>query len=96
MRKTFTAIIIVIIIIAAFAGGFAISKYTQGVSNQNHSNNSTKVTVVTVIDDSNNIVKIPQPVKRIVSIAPSCTEVAFSLGLGNRIVGDTIYDEFPP
>ncbi|MEM2705076.1 MAG: ABC transporter substrate-binding protein, partial [Thermoplasmata archaeon] len=26
---------------------------------------------------------------------PSCTQIAFALGLGSKIVGDTIYDNFP-
>ncbi|RMH65508.1 MAG: hypothetical protein D6677_02365 [Calditrichaeota bacterium] len=37
--------------------------------------------------------KIPQ---RIVTLAPSITEIAFALGLGKRIVGVSDYAEFPP
>ncbi|MGC8663272.1 MAG: ABC transporter substrate-binding protein [Thermoplasmata archaeon] len=98
MNKGVTALIIVILIVASFAGGFFVSKYyIQGTSKQKTgSTNNTGISYVTVIDDGNNVVKIPQPVKSIVSLAPSCTEVAFSLGLGNRVVGDTIYDNFPP
>jgi iron complex transport system substrate-binding protein len=33
---------------------------------------------------------------RIVSLAPSITEILFMLGLGNRVVGVTRYCEFPP
>lgn len=96
MKKGITVSIVVIIVIASFATGFAVSNYeSQKVPSQGGSKNSS-VSYITVIDDENNVVKVPQPVKRIVSLAPSCTEVAFSLGLGKRVVGDTIYDEFPP
>ena len=33
---------------------------------------------------------------RIVSLAPSVTETLFALGLGDRIVGDTTYCDYPP
>jgi len=97
MKNGIAALVIVVIVIASFSAGFAISKYSMQQTATQNQNNSTKISVtVTVIDDENNVVKVVQPVKRIVSLAPSCTEVAFSLGLGNRIVGDTIYDKFPP
>ncbi|MGC8701294.1 MAG: hypothetical protein ACP5R3_06785, partial [Thermoplasmata archaeon] len=92
MKKGITVLIVVVIVIASFAAGFAVSNYeSQKVPSQGGSKNSS-VSYITVIDDENNVVKVPQPVKRIVSLAPSCTEVAFSLGLGKSVVGDTIYD----
>ncbi len=33
---------------------------------------------------------------RIVSMTPALTEIAFALGLGDRVVGDTEYCDFPP
>lgn len=38
----------------------------------------------------------PHPCARIVSLAPSLTEVAFSLGLGDAVVAVSGYDTFPP
>ncbi len=35
-------------------------------------------------------------VDRIVSTAPSVTETLFAMGLGSRVVGDTIFCNFPP
>jgi iron complex transport system substrate-binding protein len=49
-----------------------------------------------VVDDLGrpvNIEKIPQ---RIVSLAPSCTEILFALGLGEKVVGVTEYCDYPP
>lgn len=36
-----------------------------------------------------------QPVRRIVSLAPSLTEIVFALGVGERIVGVTRFDDYP-
>ena len=38
----------------------------------------------------------PASVQRLVSLAPSLTEIAFALGEGDRVVGVTRYDDFPP
>jgi len=38
----------------------------------------------------------PTQVKRIVSMAPSLTEILFALGLDDKIVGVTIYSDYPP
>jgi len=49
-----------------------------------------------VTDETGRSVRIPQPVRRIVSLAPSATETLFALGLGDRIVGDTDFCDYPP
>ncbi len=94
MKSVWKWTVVVILVIASFCGGYIASSYGKQQSSQIQQSNVTKY--VTVIDDENNIIQVKQPVQRIVSLAPSCTELAFSLGLGNRIVGDTIYDTFPP
>ncbi len=40
--------------------------------------------------------RIPQPVQRIVSLAPSLTETIYALGLQDRLVGDTDFCDYPP
>lgn len=49
-----------------------------------------------VTDDTGRAVAVPQPVRRIVSLAPNLTETAFALGLGDRVVGDTDFCDYPP
>lgn len=49
-----------------------------------------------VRDETGRLVRIPQPVRRIVSLAPSVTETLFALGLGDLIVGDTDFCDYPP
>jgi len=40
--------------------------------------------------------KAGTPPRRIVSLTPSNTEILFSLGLGDRVVGDTSWCDYPP
>ncbi|HIP25859.1 MAG TPA: ABC transporter substrate-binding protein, partial [Archaeoglobus profundus] len=51
---------------------------------------------ITVVDDLGCTVTVKLYPKRIVSLAPSNTEILFALGLGNRVVGVTDYCNYPP
>ena len=50
----------------------------------------------TFTDEVGRKVELPAPPQRIVSVAPSVTEVLFALGLGDRLVGVSSYCRFPP
>ena len=50
---------------------------------------------LTIIDDTETAVTIPQEPQRIISTAPSNTEILFDLGLQEKIVGITNYCNFP-
>lgn len=49
-----------------------------------------------VVDQTGRRVFIPDRPARLVSLAPSITETLFALGLGDQVVGDTDYCEYPP
>jgi iron complex transport system substrate-binding protein len=49
-----------------------------------------------IIDETGRTIRIPQSIRRIVSLAPSLTETIYALGLQERLVGDTDYCDFPP
>jgi len=49
-----------------------------------------------VTDQTGRRVNIPDHPHRLVSIAPSVTETLYELGLGDRLVGDTDYCDYPP
>ena len=48
-----------------------------------------------VTDEVGRTVRIPQQVRRIVSLAPSLTETIYALGLQDLLVGDTDYCDYP-
>jgi iron complex transport system substrate-binding protein len=48
-----------------------------------------------VTDETGRAVRIPQPVNRIVSLAPSLTETVYALGLQDHLVGDTDFCDYP-
>lgn len=49
-----------------------------------------------VVDQAGREVEIPADPGRIISLAPSITEVVFSLGKGNLLKGATLYSDDPP
>jgi iron complex transport system substrate-binding protein len=49
-----------------------------------------------VTDQTGRRVNLPDHPHRLVSIAPSITETLFEMGLGDRLVGDTDYCDYPP
>ena len=47
-------------------------------------------------DDAGRQVQLAGPAHRVVSLAPSITELLFAIGAGDQVVGRTIYDQYPP
>ena len=47
-------------------------------------------------DDLGRPVSLEKPATRVVSLAPSITELVFAIGAGNRLVGRSKWDEYPP
>ncbi|WP_313919366.1 cobalamin-binding protein [Tahibacter sp.] len=53
-------------------------------------------TGISVIDDSGRTVTLNAPAHRIVSLAPSTTELLFAAGAGRYVVGTSSYSDYPP
>ncbi|WP_207062931.1 cobalamin-binding protein [Motiliproteus sp. SC1-56] len=51
---------------------------------------------VSTIDDLGRTITLPAPAQRIVSLAPNITELLFSAGAGERLVGTVSYSNYPP
>jgi iron complex transport system substrate-binding protein len=50
----------------------------------------------TVNDDTGRSIRLATPVRRVVSLSPSMTEIMYALGLQDQLVGDTDYCDYPP
>jgi len=50
---------------------------------------------IEVVDDGGDILTLERPAKRIISLAPSITEVLFYIGAGAQVVGADEYSNYP-
>lgn len=66
-------------------------------ADQNHSSvkKQNQAFPVTITDATGKKVTLKKKPKRIVSLIPSNTEITFALGAGNRVVGDSKFDDYP-
>ncbi|MEH6813592.1 MAG: cobalamin-binding protein [Motiliproteus sp.] len=53
------------------------------------------VAEITVTDDIGSRVQLQQPTRRIISLAPHATEMLFSAGAGDQLVGVVSYSDYP-
>ncbi len=51
---------------------------------------------ITVMDDSHQIVTLPQAAKRVISLSPGLTELIFAAGGGQYLKGVVTYSDYPP
>src|SRR6185437_11386570 len=51
---------------------------------------------ISVKDDLGREVELQHPARRIVTLAPFLTELAFSIGAGDRVVGASAFSDYPP
>ena len=77
------------------AGAAQAAGADQQAAREQHAETPAAPSVV-VTDDVGRQVEVPQPVRRIVSLAPSVTETIFALGAQDRLVGVTDYCDYPP
>jgi iron complex transport system substrate-binding protein len=49
-----------------------------------------------VMDDAHRTLTVARPVKRVISLAPSVTELLYEAGAGDRLVGTVDYSDYPP
>ncbi len=91
-----------ILVIAMTLFALMIVGCTNAESNQAGETNDVATTEVlesiypvTIVDDLGNEVTIEQEPEKLVSLAPSSTEILFALGLGDKVIGRTEYCDYP-
>ena len=50
---------------------------------------------VEVIDDEGSVITLKRPAERLISLAPSLTEIIYAAGAGNRLVGVVEFSDYP-
>lgn len=56
---------------------------------------SGAIAEIEITDDEGSLVRLEKPAERIISLAPSLTELVFAAGAGDRLVGVVEYSDFP-
>ncbi|GAB4060431.1 cobalamin-binding protein [Uliginosibacterium sediminicola] len=51
---------------------------------------------ISLRDDSGQVLTLAQPARRVISLAPSLTEMLYEAGGGDRLVGAVEYSDYPP
>jgi iron complex transport system substrate-binding protein len=86
-KKLIIAIIVIAIIVGAVGGGIVWYQSLQ-------SNELTSP--LTIVDGVGRTVTVTEYPDRIVSIAPSCTEILFALDIKDKVVGAPTYTNYSP
>jgi iron complex transport system substrate-binding protein len=96
MKKTAKKILISIIaMVISFTFAACSNKNTAGSTQQTSKNSLTTEYPYTVKDTKGSEIVIEKEPKRIVSVAPNITELVYSLGKGDELVGRTDYCDYP-
>ncbi len=56
---------------------------------------STALATLSVTDDGGQVLTLPRPAQRIVSLAPHATELLFAAGAGGKVVGVSEFSDYP-
>jgi iron complex transport system substrate-binding protein len=51
--------------------------------------------VITIKDDLNNVISLTSIPHRVISLAPSMTEMIYAVGAGEQLIGNTLYCNYP-
>jgi iron complex transport system substrate-binding protein len=89
-NKVIIYIAAIITIAAVASAAFIYIHYSAQASNSQLSAGG-----ISVVDDEGYVTTLTFIPQRIVSLAPSCTQILFAIGDGPKVVGVTSYDNYP-
>jgi len=87
--------VIIVVSIAAIIAVLAMSGCTSPSAQPTASPSASARYPMNVTDDKDRVVVIQKMPERIVSLSPKNTEMLYALGLGDKVVGDTDYCNYP-
>ncbi|MCO0598903.1 ABC transporter substrate-binding protein [Peribacillus butanolivorans] len=82
------------LILALFLTGCGVTD-VQTAKEKKDTNKTEEVKAYTVTDDTGKKIKFDKVPETVVSLQPSNTEILFKLGLGDKVVGVTDFDNYP-
>ncbi|MGG0284732.1 ABC transporter substrate-binding protein [Peribacillus butanolivorans] len=82
------------LILALFLTGCGVTD-DQTAKEKKDTNKTEEVKAYTVTDDTGKKIKFDKVPETVVSLQPSNTEILFELGLGDKVVGVTDFDNYP-
>ena len=88
-KKIVIYIATILVIVAIVSAAFIYTNYNAS------SNNTGTHKTVSVVDDEGYMTNLTSVPQRIVSLAPSNTQILFAVGVGDKVVGITDYDHYP-
>lgn len=95
MKKWYSVIFSLLLLVGVLAGCGEDAKTNKNSDSSKTEQKEEALFPVTIKDALDQEVVIDKAPEKIVSIIPSNTEVAYELGLGEKIVGVSDYDNFP-
>jgi iron complex transport system substrate-binding protein len=87
MNQKLIIIVAIVAVIVVVAAGFIYYNMAPGTNNTGNG--------VTVTDDEGYTTTFTSTPERIISLAPSNTQILFAIDVGNKVVGVTDYDHYP-
>jgi len=89
MKKRSLYLLLALLIIVGSISGCSSSTSTVD------DNNQQVAETIEITDDFGKVITLEKPAEKIVSLAPSQTEILFAIGAGEKVVGVTTADDYP-
>jgi iron complex transport system substrate-binding protein len=91
--KYLTYVAVVVAIVSVLSAAFIYIDMQNQIDSLKNNNNNNQA--ISVVDDEGNALTLSSVPQRIVSVAPSNTQILFAVGAGDRVVGVTDWDSYP-
>jgi iron complex transport system substrate-binding protein len=93
-NKYITYVAVIVAIVSILSAAFIYINMQNEIDSLKTDDSNNQKTI-SVVDDQGTALTLTSVPQRIVSLAPSNTQVLYAIGVGNRVVGVTTYDNYP-